>query len=68
MDAALREEFKRLRGIVVNIHYDRPIREISKSCEVLMEEMRGYGWKVGEEESKIGTRQEKGKDASKNQA
>ncbi|KAJ4385868.1 hypothetical protein N0V85_008033 [Neurospora sp. IMI 360204] len=46
MDAALREEFKRLRRIVVNIHYDGPILEISKSCEVLMEEMRGYGWKV----------------------
>ncbi|KAK3955655.1 hypothetical protein QBC32DRAFT_22126 [Pseudoneurospora amorphoporcata] len=50
MDAALREEFKRLREIVVNIHYDGPAsrREIdSKACEVLVEEMRGrYGWRV----------------------
>lgn len=62
MDAALREEFKLLREIVVNIHYDGsggsgggPTRaEIStgasnnmKSCEALVEEMRNkYGWKV----------------------
>ncbi|EAA35134.2 hypothetical protein GE21DRAFT_1883 [Neurospora crassa] len=46
MDTALREEFTRLREIVVNIQYDGPIREISESCEALMEEMRGYGWKV----------------------
>ena len=56
MDAALRREFKRLREIVVNIHYDdgptsttSPLREIDSksSCEALMETMRGrYGWKV----------------------
>lgn len=59
MDTALREEFKRLREIVVNIHYDGsgnssgsgPAREISnnpnKSCEALVDEMCDkYGWKV----------------------
>ena len=51
LNAALRQEFKRLREIVVNIHYGPSFRGEGSSdgaaCEALVEEMRGrYGWTV----------------------
>ncbi|KAK3395335.1 hypothetical protein B0T20DRAFT_442822 [Sordaria brevicollis] len=59
MDAALREEFKRLREIVVNIHFDGIGGNNTKSCEALVEEMREkYGWKVSVRDSASGENQD----------